>query len=145
MLSEAEEPFASAPGLAASLRGLPKEQILSDLLLRKDANIHQARSKPETATHCTGTAHAMTAPRHIHGTRHGTRTGYSCTARALHAMRRAFEHHAPCASHAPRMHALGAVGLRGAAGARCLDERAMRTLLLGAPARARRAVAVGKS
>ena len=44
VLSESEEPFASEPGLAASLRALPQEQIVSELLQRKDAGIHQALS-----------------------------------------------------------------------------------------------------
>ena len=44
VLSESEEPFASEPGLAASLRALPQEQIVSELLRRKDAGIHQALS-----------------------------------------------------------------------------------------------------
>ena len=39
-----QEPFASEPGLAASLRALPQEQIVSELLRRKDAGIHQALS-----------------------------------------------------------------------------------------------------
>ena len=44
VLSEEEEPFRSAPGLAASFRALPQEELLAELLLRKDASIHQALS-----------------------------------------------------------------------------------------------------
>ena len=42
MLSEEEEPFAAERGLAERLRRLPQEEILHELLTRKDASIHSA-------------------------------------------------------------------------------------------------------
>ena len=41
-LSADDEPFCNEPGLAAKMRGLPDDEIISELLRRKDASIEEA-------------------------------------------------------------------------------------------------------